>query len=144
MRLVTGVARAVLEGALEGGVGTVVTDMVPTQALDTTVIVGDKVDSVIVDGAKNCSISDTSQTTGFTNRESWKSAQRSNAACNEAKKLLSSGKPPPKALGKYSGEYWNDIRHYCRDVSIARDGLLVVKSKPENISGNLTEYSYPL
>ena len=100
--------------------------------------IDDKIDSVIVDGAKNCSIVNTSESSaGYTNRESWKSAQNSNAACSEAKKLLSSGKPPPKALGKYSGEYWNDIRHYCRDVSIAKDGLLVVKSKPENVSGNI-------
>ena len=95
----------------------------------------EKIDSIIDEGAKNCSIA--AEPTGFTNREAWKNAQKSNQACNEAKKLLSSGKPPPKAIGKYSGEYWNDIRHYFRDVTIAKDGLLIVKSKPETVSGNV-------
>ena len=39
-------------------------------------------------------------------------------------------------MGKTAGEYWNDIRHYCRDASISKDGVLVVKAKPSNLSGN--------
>ena len=97
--------------------------------------INEAVDSVVDEGAKNCNI--TNKSSGFTNRNSWKSAQESNNACTTAKQLLSSGKPPPKAMGKTSGEYWNDIRHYCRDASISKDGLLVVKIKPSDLSGNI-------
>ena len=95
----------------------------------------ESVDSIIDEGAKNCSVN--ASTKGFTNKESWKSAQGSNQACTVAKQFLSSGKPPPKAIGKTAGEYWNDIRQYCRDASINRNGLLVVKAKPNDLSGNI-------
>ena len=62
----------------------------------------------------------------------------SNQACSVAKQMLSSGKPPPKAIGKTSGEYWNDVRQYCRDATLAKDGLLIVKTKPDNLSGNIS------
>ena len=39
--------------------------------------------------------------------------------------------------GKTAGEYWNDIRQYCRDASITKDDLLVVKTKPNDLSGNV-------
>ena len=54
------------------------------------------------EGAKNCKITD--EASGFTNRNSWKNAQESNNACSVAKQLLSSGKPPPKAMGKTAEE----------------------------------------
>ena len=92
------------------------------------------IDSIIDPGAKNNKIS---EEPGFSNREAWKAAQESNQACSVAKQLLMSGKPPPKAIGKNTGEYWNDVRHYCREATIARDGLLVVKSQPEPLSGNV-------
>ena len=95
----------------------------------------ESVDSVVDPGAKNCKIGENSP--GFTNKESWKSAQQSNQACMVTKQLLSSGKPPPKAMGKTSGEYWNDIRQYCREASISNDGLLVVKTQPKDLSGNI-------
>ena len=92
------------------------------------------IDSVIDEGAKNCQIKNDSN---YTNRVSWISAQSSNQACVVAKQLLTSGKPPPKAIGKTSGEYFNDIRQYCRDATVAKDGLLVVKAKPDLLSGNI-------
>ena len=88
----------------------------------------------IEDESRNCKI----ETVGFANRESWKNAQMSNQACSVAKQMLSSGKPPPKAIGKTSGEYWNDVRQYCRDATLAKDGLLIVKTKPDNLSGNIS------
>ena len=97
--------------------------------------INETIDSVIEVGANLSSISEV--TSGFTNRASWKVAQEANQACTVAKQLLSSGKPPPKAIGKTSGDYWNDIRQYCRDASISKDGLLVVKSQPNVISGNI-------
>ena len=97
--------------------------------------IDESVHNVIDEGAKNCSINASTQ--GFTNKQSWKSAQQSNQACVVAKQFLSSGKPPPKAMGKTAGEYWNDIRQYCRDASISKDGLLVVKTNPNNLSGNI-------
>ena len=93
----------------------------------------DAIDSVVDEGAKNCKVIEI----GFANREAWRNCQEANQACKTAKKLLTSGKPPPKAIGKTAGEYWNDVRQYCRDASIAKDGLLVVKSKPEALSGNI-------
>ena len=63
--------------------------------------------------------------------------QDANQACKIAKQLLTSGKPPPKAIGKNTGEYWNDVHQYCRDANVAKDGLLVVKSKPDILSGNI-------
>ena len=97
----------------------------------------ESIESIVDDGAKNCAIKDDHTEAGYSNREAWKTAQESNHACKETKKLLSSGKPPPKALGKHSGELWNDIRQYCREATITKDGLLVVKSKPDVISGNV-------
>ena len=61
-----------------------------------------------------------------------------NQACCEARKMLESGKPPPKAMGRYSGEYWNDVRRYFREGKIAKDGLLVVETEPTLLSGNIT------
>ena len=92
------------------------------------------IDSVVDDGAKNCRIENKSD---YDNKESWKSAQNGNQACIITKQLLTSGKPPPKAMGKTSGEFYNDIRQYCRDASVTKDGLLVVKSKPDLLSGNI-------
>ena len=97
--------------------------------------INEAIDGVIEEGPRLGNISDVSP--GFSNRASWKSAQESNQACTVAKQLLTSGKPPPKAIGKTSGEYWNDVRQYCRDASVSKDGLLVVKSAPNVISGNI-------
>ena len=52
-------------------------------------------------------------------------------------KLLNSGKPPPRPLGKNTGEYWNDIRKYCRDASLAADGTLIVKTPPSMLTGDI-------
>ena len=98
--------------------------------------IDETIDSVIDGNAKLDHISEATGN-GFTNRLSWKSAQESNQACLIAKQLLTSGKLPPKAVGKTSGEYWNDVRQYHRDASISKDGLLVVKSQPNVISGNI-------
>ena len=40
-------------------------------------------------------------------------------------------------MGKTVGEYWNDVRKYCRDASTAADGTLVVKTTPSVQSGNV-------
>ena len=97
--------------------------------------INEAVDSPVDEGAKNCRICHDDK--HFSNREAWLNAQNSNQACVIAKQLLASGKPPPKAIGKNTGEYWNDVRQYCRDATIAKDGLLVVKSKPDVLSGNV-------
>ena len=96
--------------------------------------INETIDAIIDPGAKNNNIS---EDIGFANRQAWKTAQNSNQACSVAKQLLTSGKPPPKATGKNTGEYWNDVRTYCREATIAKDGLLVVKNKPELLSGNV-------
>ena len=50
--------------------------------------------------------------------------------------LLAPGKPPPKAIGKYTGEFWNYIRRYHRESNIAKDGLLEVKADADWITVN--------
>ena len=97
--------------------------------------INEAIDGVLEEGLKLTNISHSSS--GFTNLVSWKKAQESNQACTVAKQMLTSGKPPPKAIGKTSGEYWNVVRQYCRDASVSRDGLLVVKSSPDVKSGNI-------
>ena len=92
------------------------------------------IDGVIDPGAKNCSISEAAP---FSNRIAWKKAQQQNPPCAFAKSLLATGKPPPKAVGKHAGHYYNEVRFYCREASISRDGLLVVKTKPDVQSGNI-------
>ena len=94
-------------------------------------------DSILEDGPKLGALTINAEGQ-YANRNSWNEAQKANQACRETKKLLSSGKPPPKPVGKYAGEYWNDIRRYYRECSIASDGLLVVKSEAEAISGNIS------
>ena len=96
--------------------------------------INETIDAVVDPGAKNCTFNNES---GFDNREAWKSAQLKNQACIVAKQLLETGKPPPKACGKTAGEFYNDVRQYYREASIANDGLLVVKSQPNLISGNV-------
>ena len=96
--------------------------------------IDEAIDSIVDEGAKNCRI----ESTGFSNRVSWLNSQKANQACNTARQLLTSGKPPPKAIGKNTGEFWNDVRQYCREATIANDGLLVVKAEPDMMSGNLS------
>ena len=107
-----------------------------TEGCSVHKFINEAIDAVVDEGAKNCKI-DSNISVGFSNRSSWLQSQQSNQACNIVKKLLISGKPPPKAIGKNTGEYWNDVRHYCREATVAKDGLLVVKSEPDIMSGNL-------
>ena len=93
----------------------------------------DVTEAIVDEGAKNCKI----ESSDFSNRISWLNSQKANQACNTARQLLTSGKPPPKAMGKHAGEFWNDVRQYCREAMVSRDGLLVVKAEPDVMSGNL-------
>ena len=95
------------------------------------------IDTVVEDGTKLNAVKDKEISHAYSNKSAWKNAQLANQACCEARKLLSSGKPPPKAVGKYSGEYWNDIRRYCREASLTKDGLLIVKADATTLSGNI-------
>ena len=40
-------------------------------------------------------------------------------------------------MGKTSGEFYNDVRQYYRDASVAKDGILIVKVQPDALSGNI-------
>ena len=99
--------------------------------------IDESIASVLDPAAKNCSLT-TTNAEGFANRSAWKQAQNENQACQQAKHFLITGKPPPKAAAKHSGELWNDIRQYCRDATVAKDGLLVVKASPDAFSGNVS------
>ena len=73
--------------------------------------IDESIASVLDPAAKNCTLT-TTNTEGFASRSAWKQAQSENQACQQAKHSLTTGKPPPKATGKHSGELWNDIRQY--------------------------------
>ena len=73
----------------------------------------------------------------FTNKAAWRKAQCENQACSFAKHLLKTGKPPPKATGKTAGEYYNEVRFYCRESTLTPDGLLVHRTSPSAMSGNI-------
>ena len=94
--------------------------------------VEESIDGVIDPGAKITKIDTASP---FSNRIAWKKAQENNPACGFAKSLLKTGKPPPKAIGKSAGEYFNEVRFYCREATISRDGVLVAHSNPTMLSG---------
>ena len=76
----------------------------------------------------------------FNNRNAWKTAQANNQACGFAKHLLTTGKPPPRAVGKTAGEYFNEVRFYCREATVDKDGLLVNKTNPDPMSGNVSRH----
>ena len=97
----------------------------------------DAVDSIIEDGPKINSMKQNDANNTYATRSAWKNAQKSNQAINATRKLLTSGKPPPKATGKHTGDYWNDVRKYWRDSTIAKDGVLVVNAEANAMSGNI-------
>ena len=41
-------------------------------------------------------------------------------------------------MGRYTGEYWNDVRQYHRHVSIAQDALLIVNAEANSLSGDIS------
>ena len=94
--------------------------------------VEEAIDGVIDPGAKISKIDIASH---YSNRIAWKKAQVNNPACGFATTLLKTGKPPPRAIGKPAGEYFNKDRFYCREATISRDGVLVAHSKPSALSG---------
>ena len=96
--------------------------------------VEESIEGVIDPGAKNSSITNDP----YTNRVAWKTAQMKNPACALAKTLLSTGKPAPRAVGKHTGQHYNEVRFICREAALSRDGLLVVHTKPDALSGNIS------
>ena len=42
-----------------------------------------------------------------------------------------------KAMGKYAGKYWNDVRQYHRNIDIAQDGLLIVTAEAKEMTGDI-------
>ena len=97
--------------------------------------VDEAIHGVINPGAKNSYITDIDP---YSSRAAWKKAQDDNPACGYAKNLMSTGKPPPRAVGKTAGDYFNEARFYCREATLSKDGLLVVKTTPDARSGNLS------
>ena len=94
------------------------------------------IDGVIQQGAKYQALCNLIHTQ-YTSRTAWRQAQQNNPACGCAKHHLSTGKPPPKAISKHAGQYYNEVRFYCREATLSNDGLLVVKTQPDFRSGNI-------
>ena len=91
-------------------------------------------DGVINPGARNGNITGVDP---YASTAAWKKAQQNNPPCAYAKSLLTTGKTPPKATGKNAGEYHNEVRFYCREASVSKEGLLVARSLPDPKSGNV-------
>ena len=87
------------------------------------------IDGIITNEPKCAAMGSLLKMNIFTNRNAWKKAQADNQACAFAIHLLSSGKTPPKAVGKTAGPYFNEVRFYCREGALANDGLLVSKTQ---------------
>ena len=94
------------------------------------------IEGVITNEAKCAAMDASTKENIFTNRNAWKKAQADNQACAHATHLLSSGKTPPKAVGKTAGPYFNEVRFYCREGTIAKDGLLVSKTGSKMTTGS--------
>ena len=94
--------------------------------------VEEAIDGVIDPGAKMSKFTDPSP---YSNRIAWKKAQQNNPPCAFATTFLKTGKTPPKAVGKHAGQYFNEVRFYCREATISRDGVLVAHQKPSLLSG---------
>ena len=107
-----------------------------SELFSVCMFIDETIAAVLEPAAKNCSLA-TNDLEGFSSRTAWRQAQSENLACQQSKHFLVTGKPPPKATGKYVGGLWNDICQYCRDATVAKDGLLVVKTTPDDLSGNI-------
>lgn len=71
----------------------------------------------------------------LSNRQAWKKIQEDYKPCKDAKQLLKSGKTPSKQSGKSHSE----VRRLCSIAKIAKDDTLVVESRPNKYSTQLTE-----
>jgi hypothetical protein len=91
-------------------------------------------DGVLNPGAKNANITGVDP---YANRAAWKKAQDDNPPVGCAKNLLTTGKTPPRATGKNAGEHYNEVRFYCREATLSKDGMLVARSVPDPKSGNV-------
>ena len=97
--------------------------------------VEDMVDTVLDPAAKNAAVEvEAPIPVTMTNKASWRAAQKQCAACKSAYNLLKSGKMPPSK----TGELFCNIRDYCREASISADKVLVVKTPPNQLTGNIT------
>ena len=97
--------------------------------------VGDMVDTVLDPAAKNAAVEvEAPIPVTMTNKASWRAAQKQCSACKSAYNLLKSGKVPPSK----TGELFCNIRDYCREATISSDKLLVVKTPPNQLTGNIT------
>ena len=67
------------------------------------------------------------------NRKSWRQAQKQNEACKAAYNHLRTGKTPPSKVG----EFFCQVRQYCRDAIISEDKLLVVPVTPKLLTGDI-------
>ena len=92
--------------------------------------VDEQIHGVIDPAAKNAAAT-TIPTISMGNRQAWRKAQRNDLECDTAHKHLESGKTPSSK----SGESLNIIRRYCREATIAKDKLLVVREQGKESTG---------
>ena len=94
--------------------------------------VGDLIDTVLDPAAKNAAVSP--DNTNLNNKTSWLAAQRNCDSCKAAFHCLTSGKTPTTKVGAQNSV----IRQYCREATITKEGLLVVKHTSNDITGGIT------
>ena len=90
--------------------------------------------TVLDPAARNAAVHMEQQDKSLSNRQAWLAAQKSCQGCREAHWCLSTGKKPSKKVG----ELHSNTRRYCRESTIAGDGLLVVKEKASAATGGVT------
>ena len=92
--------------------------------------VDEQVHGVIDPAAKNAAAV-TIPTISLGNRQAWRKAQMQDLECQAAYSHLKTGKTPSNK----PGTSLNTIRRYCREVTIAKDKVLVVREQAKESTG---------
>ena len=88
----------------------------------------------VLDPAARNGAAEVTNSPAMINRKSWKEAQKQDDACRKAHTYLRTGKVPPSTVG----EFFCQVRQYCRDAVISpKDGLLVVPVTPKLLTGDI-------
>ena len=92
--------------------------------------VDEQVHGVIDPAAKNAA-AEVLPAISLGNRQAWRKAQMQDPECQAAFSHLKTGKTPSNK----PGDSLNTIRRYCREVTIAKDKVLVVREKAKESTG---------
>ena len=92
--------------------------------------VDEQVNGVIDPASKNAAAS-VIPIISLGNRQAWRKAQMQDTECRSAISLLKSGKLPSNKIG----DSLTTIRRYCREATLAKDAVMVVKEQAKESTG---------